>query len=77
MGAQADRLTGLVSSDYRFNIPHAELRDAQIAALNERFQEKKDGIRLLGHHAREAGISEVTSLDDAVKLLFPHTAYKS
>ena len=28
MGAQVDRLTGLVSSDYRFNIPHAELRDA-------------------------------------------------
>ena len=54
-----------------------EERDAQIAALSERFQEKKDGIRLLGHRAREAGISEVTSLDDAVKLLFPHTAYKS
>jgi hypothetical protein len=77
MGAEADRLTGLVSSDYRFNIPYAELRDAQVAALNERFQEKKDVIRLLGHRAREGGVSEVRSLEDAVQLLFPHTAYKS
>jgi hypothetical protein len=77
MGVQADRLTGLASSDTRFNIPHAELRDAQVAALDERFQEKKDSIRLLGHRAREAGIDAVGSLGDAVKLLFPHTAYKS
>ncbi|MCI4592026.1 hypothetical protein MOK15_18220 [Sphingobium sp. BYY-5] len=77
MGVQADRLTGLVSLDYRFNMPYEELRAVQIAALDERFQERKDSIRLLGHRAREAGIDAVRSLDDAVKLLFPHTAYKS
>ena len=77
MGVQADRLTGLVSAQDRFNIPHAELRAAQIAALDERFQEKKGTIKLLAHRAKEAGVTEVRSLDDAVTLLFPHTAYKS
>lgn len=77
MGEAADRLTGLASSDERFNIPYAELRAVQIEALNERFQENKGTIKLLAHRAREAGLSEVRSLEDAVQLLFPHTAYKS
>ncbi|RJF91599.1 hypothetical protein [Sphingomonas cavernae] len=77
MGEAADRLTGLASSDDRFNIPYAELRALQVEALNERFQENKGTIKLLSHRAREAGLSEVRSLDDAVQLLFPHTAYKS
>jgi hypothetical protein len=45
--------------------------------MNERFQERKDAIKLLGHRAREAGLDEITSHEDAVQLLFPHTAYKS
>jgi hypothetical protein len=32
---------------------------------------------LVGHRAREAGITEVRSHEDVVKLLLPHTAYKS
>lgn len=59
MGEAADRLTGLVSSEDRFNIPNAELRAVQIEALNERFQENKGTIKLLAHRAREAGLSEV------------------
>jgi hypothetical protein len=31
----------------------------------------------VGHRAREAGVTEVARLEDAVKLLLPHTAYKS
>jgi hypothetical protein len=77
MGAAVERLTRLVSDESRFDIPYSELRQAQIAALNERFQERKDAIKLLRHRAEEAGIGEVRSFADVVPLLFPHTAYKS
>jgi hypothetical protein len=45
--------------------------------MNERFQERKSQIKLVGHRASEAGITEVGSHEDVVKLLLPHTAYKS
>lgn len=77
MGAAADALTGLAQADSRFDIPYGELRDLQVAALDERFQERKDRIKLLAHRAREAGIERIESLEDIVPLLFPHTAYKS
>jgi hypothetical protein len=77
MGAAVERLTRHQSDENRFDIPHAELRAAQVEALNERFQERKDQIKLLGHRAKEAGATEIRSIDDAVPLLFPHTAYKS
>jgi hypothetical protein len=77
MGVAAERLTSLVDSPQRFAIPYADIRGTQIEAMNERFQERKDRIRLLGHRAREAGITEVRSREEVVPLLFPHTAYKS
>src|ERR1700722_12685501 len=77
MGAEVERLTGLVGAQDRYSIPFAQLRDSQVAAMNERFQERKDRIKLVGHRAREAGISEVRSHEDMVRLLLPHTAYKS
>ena len=77
MGAAVDRLTRLVDAPDRFNIPFAELAAAQIAALNERFEERKDRIKLLAHRAREAGITQVRSRAEMVPLLLPHTAYKS
>ncbi|CAN7201290.1 hypothetical protein LJR219_000543 [Phenylobacterium sp. LjRoot219] len=77
MGAAVERLTRLVSDETRFDIPYSELRQTQLEALNERFQERKDNIKLLAHRAKEAGASEIRSVDDAVPLLFPHTAYKS
>lgn len=77
MGAAVDRLTRLVDAPDRFNIPFTELAAARIEALNERFQERKERIKLLAHRAREAGITEVRSGEDMVPLLLPHTAYKS
>jgi len=77
MGAAAERLTRLVSDENRFDIPHSQLREAQIEAMNERFQERKDEIKLVGHQAREADLSEVRGYADIVQLLLPHTAYKS
>jgi hypothetical protein len=77
MGEAVERLTGLVGAKDRYNIPFMDLRDAQIRAMNERFQERKDQIKLVGHRAREAGMTAVGSHEEAVKLLLPHTAYKS
>ena len=45
--------------------------------LNERFQDRRGKIKLLGHRASEGGVDEIRSLEDMVALLFPHTAYKS
>ena len=77
MGVAVEKLTGLVGAADRFTLSHDELRDTQVAAMDERFQERKDRIKLLGHRAREAGIDRVGSRDDMAPLLFPHTAYKS
>lgn len=77
MGQAVERLTQLVTADDRYDIPFEKLRDLQVEAMNERFQERKDTIKLLGHRAREAKLSQIRSHEDAVQLLFPHTAYKS
>jgi len=77
MGKMVDQLTELVHSDDRYDIAHTELRDKQVEAVNERFQERIDTIKLLGHRAKQAGLTEIRSLEDIVPVLFPHTAYKS
>ena len=77
MGVAADKLTGLVDDSERYDFPAEELRAAQVEAINERFQERKDKIKLLAHRAADADISEIRSLEEAVPLLLPHTAYKS
>ena len=77
MGAAVEKLTRLVEAEDRYNISFADLRGAQLEAMNERFQERKDQIKLVGHRAREAGVTAVHSPEDVVKLLLPHTAYKS
>lgn len=73
----AEKLMAKVRDDDRFDYSAAEIRPLQIAALNERFQDRKGRIKLLAKRAEEAGTSEITSLEDMVPLLFPHTAYKS
>ncbi|MEJ6010050.1 hypothetical protein [Novosphingobium aquae] len=72
-----EKLLSHVADPDRFDMTAAELRGLQIEALNERFQDRKDKIKLLRHRAEEAGIDEITSVEDMVPLLFPHTAYKS
>ncbi len=76
-GAAVERLTGLVDAEDRFDYTAAELRAAQVEALNERFQDRVTRIKLLGHRAAEAGIDKIGAVEDIVPVLFPHTAYKS
>ena len=77
MGSAVDKLTALVASPDRFSFSSEELRETQIAALDERFQENKGRIKLLALRARDAGLDKIESISDAAKVLFPHTAYKS
>ena len=77
MGAAADKLTALVADPERFAFSAEELRETQVAALDERFQDRKDRIKLLNLRARDAGLESIRSISDIVPVLFPHTAYKS
>lgn len=77
MGKAVERLTDLVRSQARYDIPADELQADQIAALNERFQERRDAIKVVGRRADDAGLKQVRSLEEVVPLLLPHTAYKS
>lgn len=77
MGAVADSLIARAGDARRFDYDPVALRRDQIAALNERFHERKDAIKLLAMRARDAGTTDIHTLDDIVPLLFPHTAYKS
>ena len=77
MSTAVEQLTGLVTADDRFSYPAADLRKTQIEAMNERFQDRVGRIKLLALRAKEADATEISSLDDMVPLLFPHTAYKS
>jgi hypothetical protein len=78
MGCSAvEKLTRLVEAPERFDIPWEDLLPVQVAAMNERFQQRKDVIKLLAHRAEEGGVAEVRRLADIVPLLFAHTAYKS
>ena len=73
----AEKLMGHMPDGTGYDIPYADIRDAQIAALNERLHHHGDKIKLVGFRAREAGLSEIRHLEDIVPLLLPHTAYKS
>lgn len=77
MGDAANQLLAWAETDQAYNVPYADVRDLQLAALNERLQERIDRIRLVSFRAREAGIAEIRDLADIVPLLLPHTAYKS
>ena len=77
MGVAVDKLVGLVAHPERFSFSAEELRETQIAALDERFQDHRDRIKLVGLRARDAGIERIERIEDVVPLLLPHTAYKS
>jgi hypothetical protein len=77
VGEAADRLLQYMPEASGFDIPVAEIRDIQIAAMNERLQERIDRIKLVKLRAQDAEISEIRELGDVVPLLLPHTAYKS
>jgi hypothetical protein len=77
MGVNAERLMATMADRSGYDLAYEEIRETQVAAMNERLQERIDRIKLVGFRAREAGIAEIARIEDAVPLLLPHTAYKS
>jgi len=77
MGENVDRLVGMKAAEDRFDLAYADIRETQIAAMNERLQERTGKIKLLALRSEDSGISQIERLEDAVPLLLPHTAYKS
>jgi hypothetical protein len=75
--AHVSRLVGMVTDENPFALSFDELHEAQLAAVNERFQSRVGQIKLLQNRAEEGNVSEIRSMDDIVPLLFAHTAYKS
>jgi hypothetical protein len=59
------------------HVPAGELASLQLVALQMRLSELRDRIPTLQRMADEAGISELSELNDAVPLLFQHSVYKS
>lgn len=77
MGENVDRLIAWMDQGGGYDISAADLRGTQVAAMNERLQEQGNAIKLVAMRAKEAGITEIRSFEDAVPLLLPHTAFKS
>ena len=77
VNSQVDRLVSMVDDENPFELSYDEVREAQLEAVNERFQSRIGEIKLLQNRAEEGGVSEVRRLEDIVPLLFAHTAYKS
>lgn len=77
MGKHADKLLSYMGGGEGYVLSFDELRDTQVAAIDERLQERIGRIRLVAMRAKEAGLTRVESFGDAVPLLLPHTAYKS
>ncbi|MGF6735111.1 hypothetical protein OKW50_007283 [Paraburkholderia youngii] len=53
------------------------LRELQLAAMKERFAERREQIKLLRRRADDVGIADVNRHTDMVPLLFAHQIYKS
>jgi hypothetical protein len=77
MGEAVDHLLSYMPGASGFDIPFSEIRDLQVAAMNERLQEQGLRIKIVALRAKDAEVSEIRSLEDVVPLLLPHTAYKS
>ena len=77
LDSQVDRLVGLVDTENPFDMPFSEVLPRQLEAINERFKDRVEKIKLLQNRAEIGGITEIRRMADVVPLLFAHTAYKS
>jgi hypothetical protein len=77
MNSEADRLVSLVEAEDPFDMPYSEVLPRQLQAINERFKDRIEKIKLLQNRAETGGVTEIRRMADIVPLLFAHTAYKS
>ncbi len=60
-----------------FEVDGSELEDYYLTASKKKFAEMQGKIPTLDRLAAEQSVESIGSLDDLVKVLFPHTVYKS
>lgn len=77
MGEAVATLIGYMPEASGHDLAYEDIRELQLAALDERLQERIERIRLVKMRADDAGVTKIRSLEDVVPLLLPHTAYKS
>lgn len=77
MSSAVDQLVGMMTEGTGFDAAYEDIRELQVAALDERFHDHGARIKLVRQRAEDAGLTKVSKLDDIVPLLLPHTAYKS
>lgn len=77
MGTNADALLAKLGSNDCYDYSADDLREVQLAAMNERLQEQRDRIKIVEFRAQQESVGRIESMRDAVPLLLPHTAYKS
>jgi hypothetical protein len=65
------------SSHAMHHIDPARLAELQAQALSQRFAELRAAIPVLATLAEEQGITQLDSLEDASRVLFQHSVYKS
>jgi hypothetical protein len=75
--SEVDQLVSLVDVENPFDMPFAEVLPRQLAAIDERFQDRVQKIKLLQNRAETGKVTRVRTMADVVPLLFAHTAYKS
>jgi hypothetical protein len=61
----------------KFGFERVDLEALQLGGLRKRFDDLVERIPMLRKLAQEQGLDRVTTLEDGVRLLFPHTFYKS
>src|SRR5262245_18465953 len=72
-----DQLLSLIDDVNCFNHAPDNLRELQLAAAQERLDQRRQQVAVLDKRAREGGVDRLKSFDDLVPLLFSHTNYKS
>lgn len=71
------QLLDLVWVDDPFAAAPADLLEVQLAATQERLEQRRRQIRVLDQRASDRGVGRIGTLDDIVPLLFSDATYKS
>ena len=69
MGEAAEALLAYQHRDDAYDVAYADVAELQIAAMNERLQERTGKIALLAMRARSGGIETIERREDMVPLL--------
>jgi len=75
--SEIDALVGMIDDENAYDYDFWTILPRQLAAINERFQDRRGKIKLVENRAETGGISQIDEMRDVVPLLFAHTAYKS